>query len=103
MSDDGGPERGLRFTLDRSRGDSTSPCRYTGSARGADLEVRLEATVFVEGEDVKVEVAGEPVQGSAEVAVRVARTAVPLVRTAVRSAVVRGQAPPRRIQRWRER
>ncbi|MBM4376858.1 MAG: hypothetical protein FJ095_17385 [Deltaproteobacteria bacterium] len=103
MSADPGPDHGLRFTLDRRRGDTTGPCRYSGSVLGSDLEVRLEATVALEGEDVKVEVVGEPVVGSPEDAARVARAAIPLLRTVVRSAVVRGQTPPRRIQRWRER
>jgi len=103
MSAEAGPGHGLRFTLDRTRGDATGPCRYTGTVLGSDVEIRLEATVALEGDDVKVEVFGEPLVGSPEDAARLARAAIPLLRTVVRSAVVRGQLPPRRIQRWRER
>lgn len=96
------PVHGVRFTLELGHADEGG-ARYRGRALGPGLAVELEARVTRSGDDVSVEVVGEATEGTSSEAATIAKLAGPIVKTAVRSAVVRGQPPPRRIQRWRER
>ncbi len=93
------PENGVRFTLELQRSAPNGPYAYRGAARIAEQELALNVTVSVDGETVTVTGAAPP--AADELHQKLAKLALALVRTAVRSAVVRGQAVPRRVQRWR--
>jgi hypothetical protein len=92
------PTNGIRLTLELERGSEPARPRYRGALRSVGGETALVAALSIDGDQVTVEVASET--GPLDAAL--AKVVVPLVRSAVRSAVVRGQTPPRRIQRWRE-
>lgn len=96
------PDHGVRFTLELARGAAEAQVhRYRGAARLANGEVALEVEVRVDGDEVAVTAAASSCEDAA-LGGRLARAVVPLVRTVTRSAAVRGQPLPRRIQRWRE-
>lgn len=92
------PEHGVRLTLELERGLDPARPSYRGEVRSPAGTKHVHAAVRLDGEQVTVEL--ESGDGPLEEAL--AKVVRPLVRSAVRSAVVRGLPPPRRIQRWRE-
>jgi hypothetical protein len=94
------PENGVRFTLELLRGAKDGRYRYSGFARKSATEIPLTVDVVVTGEEVAV--SASAAEDAGEIGKALAKVAVPLVRTAVRSAVVRGHSVPRQVQRWRD-
>ncbi|MBM4358947.1 MAG: hypothetical protein FJ096_12655 [Deltaproteobacteria bacterium] len=98
MDTDRSPTHGLRLTLELERGASGASLRYLGAVRAAEGDIPVVADVSIDADQVAVQLStlGMPLDDG------LAKLAAPLIRAAVRSAVVRGQPPPRRVQRWRE-
>lgn len=90
------PDHGVRFTLELERGAGVDHGSYVGAARLPGRDVALAFDVHVAGDVVTV--SSRCAEGTDTRLVTVAGT---LLRTTVRSAMVRGQALPRRVQRWR--
>jgi hypothetical protein len=85
------PEQGIRFVLERAADVEKPPFRYIGSAFTPTDRHRLDVVVAEDGA-VSVDSDGPPdLQEKARL----------LVRTLVRHAEAEGNAPPRRILRWR--
>ncbi|MEQ9324856.1 MAG: hypothetical protein RIF41_37160 [Polyangiaceae bacterium] len=106
------PDRGVRYVLDRERGDDPSDdevgqgarFRYRGRIEGDDAGWPLEVEVTTgastpDGLRVNAVVSGAP----EETVTAHEKMAAAMVRAAVRRALKEGLRPPRRIQRWRER
>lgn len=100
MTEDPPPSNGVRFTLELARGGADGRYEYRGAARIAERDIALKVDVVVDGESISVFAAALPDSGEREK--KLEKVALAFVRTAVRSAIVRGQSMPRRVQRCRE-
>lgn len=93
------PESGVRIALERPREGEEAPWRYHGNVALPEAIFPLEVVVSAEG-DVAVSL-GAPAEPGAVAPEDLAEKVRLIVRTAFRQAKADGEAPARRIVRWR--